>query len=102
MSAIFEDPGAASTPHSISLSFFKVLELISNRDAAAVHQAGGLRCCLNFILTGKDFVFQDALLSAMSVVVRCCRCVLAWELCKLLQWIALAPHAIPLPTAAWT
>jgi hypothetical protein len=64
--------GVSDISISICPPLSQVLELIGSRDASAVHTAGGLKCCLHFITQGKEFIFEDALLSAMSVVVRCC------------------------------
>jgi hypothetical protein len=52
----------------------QALELISSRDASVTYTSGALPACLNFIVTGRDFVFKDALISAMAVVSRCCGC----------------------------
>lgn len=59
-------------PRLTYAALLQVLELVSSRDAGAVYTAGALPCCLNFIVTAKEFIFKDALASAMTVVSRCC------------------------------
>eukprot|EP00053_Salpingoeca_punica_P020085 m.207429 g.207429 ORF g.207429 m.207429 type:complete len:2206 (+) comp17789_c0_seq4:215-6832(+) len=56
----------------LAIQCVKVLELLCLRESGAIYAAGGLQSALSFITRGGDSVFKDALLSAMSVVSKCC------------------------------
>lgn len=66
------DVKKSRTSKDLSEQCVKVLEHVCSREAAAVFEAGGLGCVLEFIREHGAFVHRDTLHSAMSVVSRLC------------------------------